>query len=128
MKGRAVKLIKISAVLIIAGCVYLAFISLTGFGIPCVFNLVTGLDCPGCGVTRLVFALVRFDFKAAFEYNPVTFCFIPLFAYFFVRYAYQYIRFGKFDSTKAEKIIQIIMIAVYVLFGIVRNLPFYPYK
>ena len=46
--------------------------------IPCAFNHFTGLDCPGCGTTRALTALVQGDFVAAFNFNQLIF-FAPLF-------------------------------------------------
>ena len=40
-------------------------------GIPCVFHLVTGAYCPGCGGTRAVKAFLRGDFADSFRYHPL---------------------------------------------------------
>ena len=37
----------------------------------CPFKLITGIDCPGCGMTRAFKATVRLDFASAFEYHPL---------------------------------------------------------
>lgn len=39
----------------------------------CVFHAVTGLDCPGCGTTRALHALLHGDVAAAFRFNPMLF-------------------------------------------------------
>lgn len=36
----------------------------------CPMVLITGFPCPGCGMTRAGFALLRFDFAAAFKIHP----------------------------------------------------------
>lgn len=48
----------------------------------CVFHKVTGFYCPGCGGTRAVIAMLKFDFITAFRYNPgvVSLCVIILLA------------------------------------------------
>src|SRR5262245_31252568 len=51
---------------------------------PCPFHLLTGLECPGCGMTRAFAALFTGDLASAFLLNP----FAPMFA------AYLSIRFG----------------------------------
>lgn len=63
------------------------FLSLHIFKASCPVVFVTGLPCPGCGMTRAVIAILRFDFAKAFELNPVSFP-IVLFviAFFFFRY------------------------------------------
>ena len=37
---------------------------------PCLFRLVTGFYCPGCGLTRALHALVHFDPIGAWRMNP----------------------------------------------------------
>ena len=41
-------------------------------GLPCVFRLITGLYCPGCGGTRAVFLLLGGHVAESFYYNPVV--------------------------------------------------------
>ena len=43
----------------------------------CLVKLVCGYPCPGCGLTRAGFAVLRFDFAAAIHFNPLIFI-IPL--------------------------------------------------
>jgi hypothetical protein len=40
--------------------------------IGCPFKALTGLDCPGCGSTRSLGALTRFDLGAAFDHNVLV--------------------------------------------------------
>lgn len=63
----------------------------TEYRIPCALNHFTGLECPGCGTTRALSALVDGDLAAAFSFNQFIF-FIPLFfvaLYFSKRSRYQ---------------------------------------
>ena len=39
----------------------------------CLFRAVTGLPCPGCGITRGVIAIARGDFRKAWHRNPASF-------------------------------------------------------
>jgi hypothetical protein len=39
----------------------------------CPFNALTGLPCPGCGMTRAFLALGRLDLAGAFALNPLVF-------------------------------------------------------
>lgn len=59
------------------GVLYAFLILHTPFRIPCLFREVTGLQCPGCGTSRMALALMRFDIPAAFAYNPVAFSASP---------------------------------------------------
>jgi hypothetical protein len=41
-------------------------------GILCPFHLITGLDCPLCGSTRMAAALLRGDLGAAWQFNAAV--------------------------------------------------------
>ena len=43
------------------------------FHIPCPIKWFTGISCPGCGMTRSLLALCRFDLGAAIAYHPLIF-------------------------------------------------------
>lgn len=43
-----------------------------GIGIPCVFHMVTGAYCPGCGGTRAAKALITGHILQSLRYNPVV--------------------------------------------------------
>jgi hypothetical protein len=45
----------------------------TPFYPQCAFKLATGFDCPGCGSTRALHALVHGRFGEAFRFNPMLF-------------------------------------------------------
>lgn len=45
---------------------------------PCVLRRVTGIPCPGCGLSRAWLAVLRLDFVQAFRYHPM-FWSIPVF-------------------------------------------------
>jgi hypothetical protein len=44
----------------------------------CVFRKLTGLDCPGCGMTRGTYALLHGRVGEAFAFNPVGMILLPL--------------------------------------------------
>lgn len=62
-----------SVLLAVTATVYLFDPVTTWFYPPCVFNLLTGLLCPGCGGTRALHALLHGDVAAAFAFNPLLF-------------------------------------------------------
>lgn len=45
----------------------------------CPFNLLTGLDCPGCGSTRMLACLTRGDLVGALRYNALALLSLPVF-------------------------------------------------
>lgn len=123
MKQRILKVIKSSAVLLTVGCAYAFFVYKTGFSIPCVFRLVTGFKCPGCGITHMIIHLLRFDIKDAWLSNQAILVMSPLFLYLFCAKLYRYIRYNKTKEPKYETVIEIIIVVALVMFGIARNIP-----
>ena len=64
------------------------YLVLFALGITCPIKWLTGVSCPGCGMSRACFSLLRLDFAAAFEYHPVIFA-MPLFALLFVYFSWR---------------------------------------
>lgn len=63
--------------LVIGGWVLYTYPPVTsGFYPQCVFRQATGLDCPGCGITRALHALLHGRVREAFGYNPMLFAFM----------------------------------------------------
>lgn len=63
--------------LVLAFVVFLYFV--TGIGCPILY--VTGIPCPGCGMSRACLKLLQLDFSAAYHYHPLCFI-LPLIALF----------------------------------------------
>lgn len=53
------------------GALFVVWLALYLLDIGCVFRLLTGIPCPGCGMTRAWLAALRLDFAAAFAYHPL---------------------------------------------------------
>jgi hypothetical protein len=53
----------------------LALVILYGFfflvGVTCPIKFLTGVSCPGCGMSRAEFAFIRGDIRKAFYYHPL---------------------------------------------------------
>jgi hypothetical protein len=45
--------------------------------VPCLFRLLTGHACPGCGLTHALGDLLRGDAAAAWSANPLIFVLLP---------------------------------------------------
>lgn len=56
----------------------LTAVLILGLDMGCIFRLVTGVPCPGCGMTRAHLAALSLDFRAAFFYHPLWFLPAPL--------------------------------------------------
>lgn len=44
----------------------------------CFFKKATGLDCPGCGMTRATYATLHGQIGDAFRFNPVGMIIFPI--------------------------------------------------
>lgn len=85
--------------------------------IPCFFYELTGLYCPGCGITRALFSLMRLDVYQAFRYNMLVVTLLPI--------AIGYMGF-KIIFKKNKKIpnyVWNILLIITIIFGIFRNIP-----
>lgn len=57
------------------GAGYLYFHNPLKYPLPCLFHVITGLYCPGCGAGRASYNILHGNFLTAFCYNPVmVFC------------------------------------------------------
>lgn len=52
-------------------------------GIGCPIKFITGISCPGCGMTRAWISALHLDFKSAFYYHPLFFS-VPFMLILFV--------------------------------------------
>ena len=102
----------------------------SGYGLPpCGFKEVTGYHCPGCGGTRAFYFLLHGKIKASFYHNPILILgsIVATFAI-----AALLIMRRKGIRTISMTAIQgalfaFAIIGSILLFGIVRNLPWYPF-
>lgn len=86
----------------------------------CIIKLTIGYPCPGCGMSRAVFALIQFDFVKAFQYNPLVF-FLPI---VIIGIAFQHTRFIK--KAFNNKWVCISLIGLILIVYILRFIYIYP--
>jgi hypothetical protein len=92
------------------------------FLIPaCPLHAFTGLHCPGCGATRATKALLHGDLAAAWHYNQLFIILLPLLGLFFAQAIYLERPF------RGSPRIAVTLIAIAVIFGILRNIPVAPF-
>jgi hypothetical protein len=100
---------------------YLIFVLCTGLGIPCVFHAITKLECPGCGVTRMLISIVKLDFVSAFWYNPFLFVTGPFLIAYLIACEVKFIKHGNRNMGKWQ-IFMYVELALALLYGILRNI------
>ena len=122
-KNRRNEVIKGILILLGIGMLYALFSTITGLRIPCVVYALTGLYCPGCGVTRMCLSLLRFDFRTAFSCNQLLFLSLPGLGGMVLYVLSRYIRYGDCKTGKAGTALLITLIVLFLAFGILRNLP-----
>lgn len=92
----------------------------------CLFKSMTGYDCPGCGGLRAAHQLLRGEVWQAFQLNPMVMVVLPLAGGWAIRSWLSSRKAG--DRRKPLALGWVwLLIAVILVFGIVRNLPFWPF-
>lgn len=56
----------------------LYFLVCLALGRPCPIHYLTGIACPGCGMTRAMLSLLRLDLEAAVTYHPLSVAVLPV--------------------------------------------------
>ena len=122
-KERLVHVLKPVAEVAVIGVAYLVFMKLTDLAIPCMFYKFTGKYCPGCGLTRMILAMLRFDFYTALRQNCLLFFLLPCFLVYSLWKGISYVITGKKCSGKGEKVVIPVLFVLVVAFWIMRNMP-----
>ena len=122
MQRRLFHVLRTVGLLILLGLLYALWGSLTRLWFPCPFHLLTGLDCPGCGVTRMCLALLRLDLSAAWSANPGMLVLSPLLLGLLSWHAVTYIRTGNRHFTRGQTFLCWTLVGLFFLHGLLRNL------
>lgn len=105
-----------SCSLAIGGLLYLkVWLPATHIGVPCICHELTGLYCPGCGITRAITSLFTFDLYQSFRFNPLLYVLFPLYL------AYTIIQRKKIKRLSDS--IMAVMLTATIAFGLLRNIP-----
>lgn len=103
-------------ILAVGGAAYAAFADRFG-GLPCPFRALTGLRCPGCGVTTLLLRLLRGDWAGAFWANPFLLLSAPALLVILWRFLWKDTLPGR-----GWQIAAWCYLVALILWGILRNL------
>lgn len=109
-------------IFIIGAYVYYFLNTKYSFAINCPFHELTGLYCPGCGISRMIFSIMKLDFYQAFRFNPLIFIMLGL---------YLLIKFINIFFKKKKIIIgnkqSVILLIIVIMYGILRNIPIFDF-
>ena len=83
--------------------------------------LLSGYPCPGCGMTRAMFKVLRLDFAGAWEMHPFIYLIGILFLLFCIS---RYFLNGKY--MKYVKVFMIIIAVGMIVFYIYRMITLFP--
>lgn len=122
-----VSLLSMMAAALVAIALYAFDPARTAFAPRCLLHEWTGLHCPGCGTTRALHHLLHGRVTTAFGFNPLALLLLPVLGYSLGRDALAGLagRPPRGMVLKARWIWT--LLAVIVIYGIGRNLPFAPF-
>jgi len=90
---------------------------------PCPYLTLTGIACPGCGLTRCLHFLLRGDLTRAFGYNPWAFVIAPAAVAFALLPAVA----ADVRTLRLRTGISWVMLVVTLAFWVWRNTAAYPF-
>ena len=126
-------IIKICSILVIGGAFVFYFYQNNPSDngstfLRCPSNLLFKINCPGCGTQRAIHHLLHLEFTEAFRFNALFTILSPLILGVIMILVYNFI-FNKSVQIPilSNKYVLISLMVIVVLFGILRNIPTYPF-
>lgn len=132
------RLVRIGLLLVLAGLVVgvLLFVannhpSTYTYFPKCQLHSLTGLHCPGCGLTRSVHALLNGEVSQALAYNVLWPIALPLIAFTFGKSLWSW-AWGDLPRRKARKPwlpawAPYVLMGLLLAFSVARNIPYHPF-
>lgn len=114
--------------LILVFCVYYFVFLKYDFCIPCIFHEITNLYCPGCGITRMLFSLIKLDFYQAFRYNVLLFISLPFSIYVFADMFIKFLMYkNDYFYKKINNKIWFFLLIIVLIYGVMRNISMFDF-
>ena len=93
----------------------------------CPTKLLLGIDCPGCGTLRMLYALLHGDLSAALRFNALTLTALALAVPLYAAWAYGRVRGRRILRWHHHRWSAPVAIVAISAWFVVRNLPFGPF-
>lgn len=94
----------------------------------CPLYAMTGFACPGCGLTRGFHALFHGDILTALDYNALIPGFSVVVGFLFIALVSFAVRGRGFGISMLSPKLLTGILVVLLVFGVVRNIPAYPFS
>jgi hypothetical protein len=92
---------------------------------PCLFRTLTGLDCPGCGGTRMMWYLLHGNLPEAARHHLVALLLVPFVVYGYLTWAASRL-FGT-KPWRPGRVFWLTVAVSWLVFAVARNLPWEPF-
>ena len=90
--------------------------------IPCPIYTIFHVYCPGCGVTRMLGALLKGNFYQAFRYNPLVFMLLPFIIFYIVDLIHSKITKKELYTNRVNNKVYYVLIVILLIYGLLRNI------
>ncbi len=98
-----------------------------GFLPVCPTKALLGVDCPGCGALRMLYALMHGDFAAALRFNALAVVALGLLAVAYATWTYGRATGRQVRGWQHHRWAAAVTLVLVSLWFVVRNLPFAPF-
>ena len=95
----------------------------------CIIYMLSGYYCPGCGAGRVCYSILHGRLYQAFRYNPLLCLLLPWLVLYLCICMIQWLLYGR--ETISQRIpvwVVYVILAIVILYGILRNIEIYPFS
>ncbi len=119
LKVVVLKILRDLLIIVLSGFAYYLVVKYTDMEARCYIHELFGLNCPACGLTRMMISLIRLDLKDAYNYNRFMFISFPAIVGEVV-YLFYIIEAKKENSRINQKIVSV-WVVCFIIWGIAIN-------